>query len=89
MQDIPYSVHIFKEGNMYVAYVPELDVSSCGATGDEARRNIREAVQAFLEASAQIGTLGEILDEAGYAREGGRWKSPEFVSLDRMIASLP
>ena len=24
MQDIPYSVHIFKEGDMYVAHVPEL-----------------------------------------------------------------
>lgn len=89
MQDIPYSVHIFKEGEMYVAHVPELDVSSCGATDDEARGAIREAVQAFLEASAQIGTLGEILDEAGYAYEGGRWKAPEFVSLDRMIASVP
>jgi len=27
MQDIRYSVHIFKEGDMYVAHVPELDVS--------------------------------------------------------------
>ncbi len=89
MQDIPYSVHIFKEADMYVAHVPELDVSSCGVTDNEARKNIRDAVQAFLEASAQIGTLAEILDEAGYACEGGRWKSPEFVSLDRMTASVP
>jgi len=89
MQDIRYSVHIFKEGDMYVAHVPELDVSSCGATDDEARKNIREAVQAFLEASARMGTLDEILDEAGYAREGERWRAPEFVSLDRMVASVP
>jgi len=89
MPDIRYSVHIFKEGDMYVAHVPELDVSSCGATDDEARKNIREAVQAFLEASARMGTLDEILDEAGYAREGERWRAPEFVSLDRMVASVP
>ena len=62
---------------------------SCGATDDEARKNIREAVQAFLEASARMGTLDEILDEAGYAREGERWRAPEFVSLDRMVASVP
>ena len=89
MPDIRYSVHIFKEGDMYVAHVPELDVSSCGATDDEARKSIREAVQAFLEASARMGTLDEILDEAGYAREGERWRAPEFVSLDRMVASVP
>ena len=89
MQDIPYSVHIFKEGDAYVAYVPELDVSSCGATNDDARRNIRDAVQGFLEASAQMGTLREILEEAGYAHEGELWKAPEFVALDRMVASVP
>lgn len=66
LQDISYSVHIFREGGTYVAYVPELDLSSCGATDDEARRNIRETVQAFLETSAEMGTLGEILEEAGY-----------------------
>ena len=89
MQDIPYSVHFFKEGDAYVAYVPELDVSSCGTTDDEARKNIRDAVQGFLEISARMGTLGEILDEAGYAREGQSWRAPQFVSLDRMVASVP
>ncbi len=64
MQDIPYAVHTFREGQTYVAYVPELDLSSCGATNDEARKNIREAVQAFLEASAEMNTLDEILVEA-------------------------
>jgi len=88
MQDISYSVHIFKEGDSYVAYVPELDISSCGATDDEARKNIREAVQGFLEASAEMGTLREILEESGYTHEGEIWKAPEFVSLARMISSV-
>lgn len=70
MHNIPYTVHTFREGKTYVTYVPELDVSSCGATDDEARKNIRDAVQGFLETSAEMGTLEEILQEAGYAREG-------------------
>ena len=41
MQDFFYA-HIFREGEMYVAYVPALDLSSCGSTGAEARRNIHE-----------------------------------------------
>jgi predicted RNase H-like HicB family nuclease len=89
MRDIPYTVHIFKEGETYVAYGPELDLSSCGATNDEARKNIRDAVQGFLETSAEMGTLDEILEEAGYAQEGNSWRAPEFVSLDRVVASIP
>lgn len=51
MDDFSFDVNILKEGEAYVAYVPALDLSSCGATDDEARRNIRDAVRAFLETS--------------------------------------
>ena len=88
MREIAYTVHTFKEGNAYVAYVPELDLSSCGATADDARRNIRDAVQGFLETSADRGTLEEILREAGYSWTGDAWHAPEFVALDRETASL-
>jgi len=88
MRDFPFYTHIFKEGDTYVAYVPALDVSSCGATDEEARRNIRDAVRGFLAASADIGTLGEILEEAGYKPEGDNWCAPEFVSIDRLTMSL-
>lgn len=88
MRDIAYTIHTFREGDTYVAYVPELDLSSCGATNDEARKNIREAVQAFIETSAEMGTLDEILQESGYERAGDRWKAPEFVALDRETAIL-
>jgi predicted RNase H-like HicB family nuclease len=88
MQDISFTVHTFKEGDTFVVYVPELDLSSCGATDDEARKNIRDAVRGFLETSAEMGTLTEILEEAGYRREGERWQAPEFVSLDRQSVSV-
>lgn len=29
---IRYSVLVFKEGDTFVAYTPQLDLSSCGAT---------------------------------------------------------
>jgi hypothetical protein len=31
--DIAFTIHLFKEGEMFVAHVPELKVSSCGDTG--------------------------------------------------------
>jgi predicted RNase H-like HicB family nuclease len=75
-------VHVFKEGPTYVAHAPELDVSSCGDTDEEARKNIQDAVRGFLETSAEMGTLEEILLEAGYQRprvksRRGSGKSPD------------
>ncbi len=65
MRTISFTVRTLREGKMYVAYVPELDLSSCGATEEEARKNIRDAVRGFVETSNEMGTLAEILAEAG------------------------
>jgi predicted RNase H-like HicB family nuclease len=88
MQTFSFDTHIFKEGDTYVAYVPSLDVSSCGSTDQEARRNIRDAVRGFLAASAELGTLDQILEEAGYQLEETGWRAPEFVAVDRLTMSI-
>ena len=87
VEGLSFTVHIFREGEMLVAYVPELDLSSCGKDPDEARRNIRDAVQGYLETSRDLGSL-ENLTEAGYRREGNQWRPPEFVALDRLNLTL-
>lgn len=88
MQNISYTVHTFKEDEIFVAYVPEFDVSSCGATEAEARKNIEEAVQGFLETSAEMGFLEEILEESGYTRDNGSWRAPELVSIESAVARV-
>ena len=40
---------IEREGNGYVALCPELDVASQGDSIEEARRNLLEALELFLE----------------------------------------
>jgi hypothetical protein len=52
------------------------------------RRNIRDAVRGFLETSEEIGTLAEILEEAGYQRDGSSWRSPELVASDRLSVGI-
>ena len=42
---------IEREDDMYVARCPELDVASQGVTVEEARRNLIEAIELFLEAA--------------------------------------
>ena len=38
-----------KEGDQYVALCPELDIASQGDTIEEAKANLKEAVELFLE----------------------------------------
>ena len=55
---------------MYTAYCPELDLATCGHTVEQARHNLREVIEIFLEETAEMGTLQEALDEAGYSSDG-------------------
>ena len=43
---------IEREGDGYVSLCPELDIASQGDTIEEARNNLREAVQLFFEAAS-------------------------------------
>ena len=46
---------IEREGEDYVALCPELDVASQGATVNEARDNLTEALELFFECAAPGG----------------------------------
>ena len=85
--DIQFTTRIFKEGRSYVAHALELDVSSCGGTKDKAISNLKEAVRLFFEEADKMGTLDQILQEAGYSKTKQKITSPKFVSVQRM--SLP
>ena len=66
MRNLVVTEEIWKEGNMYTAYCPELDVVSCGTGLEEARKNLLEVIDIQLEEAATLGTLKEFLEEAGY-----------------------
>ena len=44
---------IEREGDGYVALCPEVDVASQGATVDEARANLQEALELFFETASE------------------------------------
>ena len=52
MASSTYTGIIEREGDLYVALCPELDVVSQGATVEEATANLREAVELFLESAS-------------------------------------
>ena len=78
MRNLTFTQQLIKEGDVIVAYCPELDVSSCGATPEQARDNLRTAVRLFMEEAAKLGTLADILAEAGYDLTRNVLASPVF-----------
>lgn len=83
MMQIDFDVIVFQEGKAYVAYSPKLDVSSCGNTVDEAKSNLKTAVRLFIEESSKLGTLEDILDEAGYeSKDPDYWMTPRVVATE-------
>ena len=59
--NIDFTVHIWKEGDQFVAHAMPLDVASSGQTPEEARKALDEAVRLFLATAGDMGTLEEVL----------------------------
>lgn len=60
-----FTALIEREGDGFVSLCPELDVASQGETIEEARRNLEEAVELFLE-TADPGEIEERLHSEVY-----------------------
>ena len=87
--EIQFTTRIFKEGRTYVAHALELDVSSCAGSEEKAIRNLKEAVRLFLEEAERMGTLVQILEEAGYSKGRPKFAPPKVISVQRMSLPLP
>ena len=62
---------IWKEGNMYVSYCPELDISSCGENVEQAKRNLIETILINIEETKNMGTFDQFLEECGFEQING------------------
>ena len=67
MSKSSFTAILEKEGDLYVALCPELDVASQGTTVEEATANLKEAVELFLEC-------------ADPAEIAARWHGEVFVT---------
>ena len=65
MRRLTLTAIIEREGDGYVSFCPELDVASQGDTRDEARANLTEAIEGFLE-SASPGEINARLNTERY-----------------------
>lgn len=61
---LPMSVR--QEGDWYYAACPDLDVHSQGRTFEEAKHNLTEAVQLFIESCYRRRVLDDVLADCGF-----------------------
>ncbi|OGL75676.1 hypothetical protein A3F52_04690 [Candidatus Uhrbacteria bacterium RIFCSPHIGHO2_12_FULL_47_11] len=85
---INFTTEIWRNGGHFVAWAPELDVSSMGNTIDEARKNLREAMGLFVDEAEHMGTLRDILEESGYVRSVEGWRAPEILAIEKMSVAV-
>ena len=85
MSRITLEVKVFKEGDVYVAICPELNVSSFGDDIANAKKSLREALEAFLEECEIMGTLDEVLEEGRFVKGKDIWV-PEMPVIKEKMA---
>ncbi len=81
-QQIVFRAEYFREGDLYVARAPELDVSSFGETLDEAKASLQEAVEAFLEECESMGSFEQVMEEAGFEKRDDQWLPRQPVAAE-------
>jgi predicted RNase H-like HicB family nuclease len=80
---IDYAVQVWREGKQYIAHAMPLDIASSGETPEGARQSADEAVRLFLSTAAQHGTLEQVLEDAGYSRDGSSWRGPDWMGVEQ------
>lgn len=58
-------------GDRYLSSCPALDVASQGDTEEEAKRHLLDALDGFIETCREMGTLEEVLADAGLIEANG------------------
>ena len=63
-----FTAVIEREDDMYVALCPELDIASQGINVEEARANLKEAIELFFESASKEEIRERLHDEVFVTR---------------------
>jgi predicted RNase H-like HicB family nuclease len=76
--EIELTVLVWKEGSSFVSLCPELGVSSCGESLDEAHEMLREAGELYLANAKELGIWDQV---TGSLVTGTRWSTSMKVAV--------
>ena len=88
MINLSVRIELFKEGDVYVALSPELNVSSFGESIDDAKESLREAIELFVEECQEMGTLEDVLEESGFSRIDDSWTSRKPLFQEELALAV-
>lgn len=78
---IKLTEEVWKEGSMFIAYCPELDIPACGETIAAAKNNLIEVINIQISEMKKLGTFDENLEKAGFDLAN----KLEVISLDKEL----
>ena len=81
-----YTAVVEKEGDLYVALCPELDVASQGDTVEQARANLKEAVELFLETADPKEVERLVLLDG--QEDAGRYDEYAAAGADHLVLGI-
>ncbi|KPL02245.1 MAG: hypothetical protein AMJ73_08965 [candidate division Zixibacteria bacterium SM1_73] len=80
---------IEKEGDLYSAVCLELNVASQGKTIEEARKNLREAVELYLEDVLEAEDEQEFIPRPASMEEWMKFFEAEAKSMAKELSKIP
>ncbi|MCP5002577.1 MAG: hypothetical protein GY941_01295 [Planctomycetes bacterium] len=78
---IKLTEEVWKEGSIFIAYCPELDIPACGETIAVAKKNLIEVINIQMSEMKKLGTFKENLEKAGFDLAN----KLEVISLDKEL----
>lgn len=86
-------VQFIKDGNVFVAQCPALDISTQGDTFEEAQKMFDELVHTYIDELIEMGTLEEVLLSCGWTKTPSKkeWIPPsiDFLRHGTQTVNIP
>lgn len=75
-------ITILKEGKRFISYSPAIDLSTSGATFEEAHKRFAEAAVLFFEEIVNKNTVNEVLEDLGWQKIDQNWMPPIVIAQE-------
>lgn len=84
IKDVKFNiaVSIFRQGDVFVAYTPALDISTYGNSKAEVQRNFEELINTFFASFEDHRELGQVLDSMGWTKQKASWQPPKVEQTE-------
>jgi predicted RNase H-like HicB family nuclease len=86
VKEILLHISLVKESDGgYTAHCPDLDVASQGETVEEAIKNIKEAVELYIESAQKLGILHEVQEKLGIKEFKDGMNFPSILKTEMAV----